>query len=454
MLIFLFLEKKTKPKQKINMISSIVFCILLIGSSTFFYLNIKKIRRNIFIGKNIDINDKKSERIKSMILLALGQRKMFSRPASAAMHILVYVGFVLINIEVIEMFVDGIFNTHRSFHALGKFYNFLIGFFEILALGVFIGVVVFWLRRNVLKIKRFMNAELNGWPKLDANTILIAEMFLMTALILMNAADQNLQLKHHPNYHSAGSFPVSQFFVPMLSSFSLSNLILIERFFWWFHIIGIFAFLNYLPFSKHLHILLAFPNTYFSNLKSKGEFTTLDSVTDVVAPNFNPSYQPKTDPNNPLRFGVKDVKDLSWKNLLDAYTCTECGRCTSVCPQNMTGKKLSPRKIMMDTRDRMVEVGKNMDANKGIFIDDGKSLLGDYIKTEEIWACNTCNACVEECPINIDPLAIIIEIRRYLVMEESQSPTELNGMYTNIENNSAPWQFAQADRANWINEVN
>lgn len=299
-----------------------------------------------------------------------------------------------------------------------------------------------------------MNAELNGWPKLDANTILIAEMFLMTALILMNAADQNLQLKHHPNYHSAGSFPISQFFVPMLSSFSLSNLILIERFFWWFHIIGIFAFLNYLPFSKHLHILLAFPNTYFSNLKSKGEFTTLDSVTDVVAPNFNPSYQPKTDPNNPLRFGVKDVKDLSWKNLLDAYTCTECGRCTSVCPQNMTGKKLSPRKIMMDTRDRMVEVGKNMDANKGIFIDDGKSLLGDYIKTEEIWACNTCNACVEECPINIDPLAIIIEIRRYLVMEESQSPTELNGMYSNIENNSAPWQFAQADRANWINDVN
>ena len=454
MLIFLFLEKKTKPKQKINMISSIVFCILLIGASTFFYLNIKKIRRNIFIGKNIDINDKKSERIKSMILLALGQRKMFSRPASAAMHILVYVGFVLINIEVIEMFVDGIFNTHRSFHVLGKFYNFLIGFFEILALGVFIGVVVFWLRRNVLKIKRFMNAELNGWPKLDANTILIAEMFLMTALILMNAADQNLQLKHHPNYHSAGSFPVSQFFVPMLSSFSLSNLILIERFFWWFHIIGIFAFLNYLPFSKHLHILLAFPNTYFSNLKLKGEFTTLDSVTDVVAPNFNPSYQPKTDQNNPLRFGVKDVKDLNWKNLLDAYTCTECGRCTSACPQNITGKKLSPRKIMMDTRDRMVEVGKNMDANKGIFIDDGKSLLGDYIKTEEIWACNACNACVEECPINIDPLAIIIEIRRYLVMEESQSPTELNGMFSNIENNSAPWQFAQADRANWINDVN
>ncbi len=436
------------------MFSSIVFCILLIGAITFFYINTKKIRRNILIGKDISINDKKSERIKLMILLALGQRKMFSRPVSAAMHILVYVGFILINIEVVEMFVDGIFNTHRSFYALGKFYNFLIGFFEILALGVFIGVVIFWLRRNVLKIKRFMNAELNGWPRLDANVILIAEMILMTALVLMNAADQNLQLKHHPNYHSAGSFPISQFFVPMLSSFSLSNLILIERFFWWFHILGILAFLNYLPYSKHLHIILAFPNTYFSNLKLKGEFTTLDSVTDVVAPNFNPSYQPKTNLNNPSRFGVKDVQDLNWKNLMDAYTCTECGRCTSACPQSITGKSLSPRKIMMDTRDRMVEVGKNMDANKGIFIDDGKSLLGDYIKTEEIWACNTCNACVEECPININPLEIIMEVRRYLVMEESQSPTELNGMYSNIENNSAPWQFAQADRANWVNDTN
>lgn len=436
------------------MFSSIVFCILLIGAITFFYINTKKIKRNILIGKDISINDKKSERIKLMILLALGQRKMFSRPVSAAMHILVYVGFILINIEVVEMFVDGIFNTHRSFYALGKFYNFLIGFFEILALGVFIGVVIFWLRRNVLKIKRFMNAELNGWPRLDANVILIAEMILMTALVLMNAADQNLQLKHHPNYHSAGSFPISQFFVPMLSSFSLSNLILIERFFWWFHILGILAFLNYLPYSKHLHIILAFPNTYFSNLKLKGEFTTLDSVTDVVAPNFNPSYQPKTNLNNPSRFGVKDVQDLNWKNLMDAYTCTECGRCTSACPQSITGKSLSPRKIMMDTRDRMVEVGKNMDANKGIFIDDGKSLLGDYIKTEEIWACNTCNACVEECPININPLEIIMEVRRYLVMEESQSPTELNGMYSNIENNSAPWQFAQADRANWVNDTN
>ncbi|MBL7931057.1 MAG: (Fe-S)-binding protein, partial [Bacteroidia bacterium] len=311
---------------------------------------------------------------------------------------------------------------------------------------------VFWFRRNVVKVKRFMNSELNGFPRLDANAILITEMILMTALMLMNAADQNLQVRGNEHYHQAGSFPISSFFVPALSGMSDSGLIFIERFCWWLHIIGIFAFLNYLPYSKHLHILLAFPNTYFSNLKPKGQFNTLDAVTDVVAPNFDPAYQPKTDPNHPVRFGVKDVMDLGWKNLLDAYTCTECGRCTSACPQNITGKKLSPRKIMMDTRDRMVEVGKNMDKNKGVFVDDGKSLLGDYVSAEEVWACNTCNACVQECPVNIDPLAIIVEMRRYLVMEQSQSPSELNGMFSNIENNGAPWQFSPADRANWISE--
>ncbi len=435
------------------MLSSIIFCLLLIGASAFFYTNAKKIRRNIFIGRDLEINDNKSLRFKTMLMVALGQSKMVTRPVSAAMHILVYVGFVLINVEVLEMFVDGIFNTHRAFSFLGGFYNFLIGFFEILALGVFIGVVVFWLRRNVLKVKRFLNSELNGWPRLDANAILITEMILMTCLMLMNAADQNLQLRGNEHYHTGGSFPVSGFFAPSLSSLSDSTLIFIERFCWWLHIVGIFAFLNYLPYSKHLHIVLAFPNTYYSNLKAKGQLSTLDSVTDVVAPNFDPAYQAKTDPNNPVRFGVKDVQDLSWKNLMDAYSCTECGRCTSACPQNITGKALSPRKIMMDTRDRMVEVGKNMDANKGVFVDDGKSLLGDYIKSEEVWACNTCNACVQECPINIDPLAIIVEIRRFLVMEQSQSPTELNGMFSNLENNGAPWQFSPSDRANWVNEA-
>lgn len=434
------------------MISSIIFCLILLGSSAFFYINAKKIRRNIFIGKDFPITDNRSERLKTMVLVALGQSKMLTRPLSAVMHILVYVGFVLINIEVLEMFVDGITHSHRAFSFLGGFYNFLIAFFEILALGVFIGVVVFWLRRNVAKVKRFLNSELNGFPRLDANAILITEMVLMTALMLMNAADQNLQARGNEHYHAAGSFPISGFFAPSLSGMSDTSLVFIERFCWWLHIIGIFAFLNYLPYSKHLHILLAFPNTYFSNLKPKGQFNTLDAVTDVVAPNFDPSYQPKTDPNNPVRFGVKDVQDLGWKNLMDAYSCTECGRCTSSCPQNMTGKKLSPRKIMMDTRDRMEEVGRNMDKNNGVFVDDGKSLLGDYVSAEEVWACNTCNACVQECPINIDPLAIIIEMRRYLVMEESQSPAELNGMFTNIENNGAPWQFSPADRANWVNE--
>ncbi|MDI1355264.1 MAG: (Fe-S)-binding protein [bacterium] len=434
------------------MISSIIFCILFSGAGTFFYINARKIRRNIFIGRDFPITDNKGERLKTMLLVAFGQSKMVTRPLSGIMHILVYVGFVLINIEVLEMFVDGILHQHRAFSFLGSFYSFLIAFFEILATGVFIGVVVFWLRRNVGKVKRFWNAELKGWPRMDANAILITEMVLMTALMLMNGADQNLQLRGNEQYHQAGSFPVSGLIAPYMSGLSDGNLIFLERFCWWLHIVGIFAFLNYLPYSKHLHILLAFPNTYFSNLKSKGQLNTLDSVTDVVAPNFDPAYQPKTDPNNPPRFGVKDVQDLSWKNLMDAYTCTECGRCTSSCPQNITGKKLSPRKIMMDTRDRMEEVGRNMDKNKGVFVDDGKSLVGDYISAEEVWACNTCNACVQECPVNIDPLAIIIDIRRYLVMEQSQAPAELNGMFSNIENNSAPWQFSPADRGNWVGE--
>jgi len=434
------------------MISAIVFLLLFAASVWLFSKNILKIRRNILLGKELDRSDNPALRWKTMLLVAIGQGKMLTRPISATMHILVYVGFVLINIEVLEMLVDGAFSTHRAFSILGGFYNFLIGFFEILALGVFIGVVVFWLRRNVVKVKRFLNSELNGWPRLDANAILITEMVLMTALMLMNGADQNLQARGNAHYVQAGSFPVSSFFAPMMSGLSDGTLIFIERFCWWLHIIGIFAFLNYLPYSKHLHILLAFPNTYYSNLKAKGEINTLDSVTDVVAPNFDPAYQAKTDPNHPQRFGVKDVLDLNWKNLLDAYTCTECGRCTSACPQNITGKKLSPRKIMMDTRDRLEEVGKNMDKNKGVFVEDGKSLLGDYISSEEIWACNTCNACVQECPVNIDPLAIIIEMRRYLVMEQSQSPAELNGMFANIENNSAPWQFSPADRANWIKD--
>jgi len=434
------------------MLASLIFAILLGGAVAFFTRNVRRIRRNIMIGKDLTINDQKGERWKTMIKVALGQGKMVSRPVSGIMHILVYVGFILINIEVLEMLVDGLFNTHRVFSFMGSFYNFLIGFFEILALLTFVAVVVFWLRRNVIKVDRFTKPELKGFPMVDANAILITEMVLMTALMLMNGADQTLQARGHEHYHAAGSFPISQWIAPLMQNWSDGALIFTERFTWWLHIVGILAFLNYLPYSKHLHIVLAFPNTWYSNLKPKGQFTTPDTVTDVVAPNFDPAYQLKHDPNAPMRFGAKDVMDLSWKNLMDAYSCTECGRCTSACPQNMTGKKLSPRKIMMDTRDRMEEVGKNMDQNEGVFKDDGKSLLGDYITSEEVWACNTCNACVQECPVNIDPLAIIVEMRRYLVMEESAAPTELTGMFTNIENNSAPWQFSPSERAAWVNQ--
>jgi ferredoxin len=434
------------------MISVIIFIVLFAASSAFFIYNIRKIRRNILMGKPIDLSGNVSERIGIMTKVALGQSKMVTRPVSATLHILVYVGFVLINIEVLEMFIDGMFAQHRALSFMGGFYNFLIGFFEILALGVFFGVVVFWIRRNITRVKRLNMKELNGFPRIDANAILIAETLLMSALFLMNAADQNLQLRHHDHYTEAGIFPISHLIAPALSGLSDGSLIFIERFCWWFHIVGIFAFLNYLPYSKHFHIVLAFPNTYFSNLKPKGEFKNLFEVTDVVKPNFDPSYQPVLDPNQPVKFGAKDVMDLTWKQLLDAYTCTECGRCTSACPQNITGKKLSPRKIMMDTRDRMEEVGKNMDKNGGKFVEDGKSLIGDYITTEEIWACNTCNACVQECPVNIDPLSIIMDIRQQLVLEQSAAPNALNGMFSNIENNAAPWQFSPSDRANWVNE--
>ncbi len=434
------------------MVSIILFCILTLAGIGFFVKNVQKVRRNILLGKPLDRSDRRHERIRTLLRVALGQSKMTSRPVSAFLHVLVYVGFVLINIEVIEMFADGLFGTHRVFSFMGGFYNFLIGFFEILAFGVTLGCAVFLVRRNVIKVKRFLNKELDGWPRTDANLILCSEIVLMSALFLMNAADQTLQAREAAHYPAVGSFPLSQLIAPMLGGMSNDTLIFLERFCWWFHIIGIFGFLNYLPYSKHFHILLAFPNTFFSNLDAKGKFTNLDAVTDVVKPNFDPSYQPLTDPNTPQRFGAKDVLDLNWKQLLDAYTCTECGRCTSSCPQNITGKKLSPRKIMMDTRDRLEEVGKNIDVNGGTFKDDGKSLLGDYISAEEIWACNTCNACVQECPVNIDPLSIIIDIRRFLVMEQSAAPNELNMMFTNMENNGAPWQFSPSDRLNWAKE--
>jgi heterodisulfide reductase subunit C len=393
-----------------------------------------------------------------MVLVALGQKKMFNRPIPAILHLFLYVAFVITQIELIEIIVDGISGNHRSFRpALGSFYTFIVSLIEILSVLAFIGTIAFLARRNLLKIPRLVKSELNGWPKLDANLILIAEIILICFIFMMNGADEVLYSRgfsHAADLNDGTfNFSISKHLGPLIyGGMPTEGLHVIERIGWWGHLLMVFGFLNYLPISKHLHVLLAFPNTYFSNLKPIGSFTNLFEVTDVVKPNFDPAYQPVLDPNAAIKFGVKDVTDLTWKNLLDAYSCTECGRCTSVCPQNMTGKTLSPRKIMMDTRDRLVEVGKNIDANKGTFVDDGKSLLGDYITSEEIWACNTCNACVQECPINIDPLAIIVGMRQQLVLEQSSAPTELNGMFSNLENNGAPWQFSPADRANWINE--
>jgi|UniRef100_UPI004048EAE1 heterodisulfide reductase subunit C len=429
------------------MVLQVIFLIVAVAAITLFSLNVRKIIRNINLGKDTDRSDRPAERLVTMFKVAFGQSKMVKRPVAAILHLFVYVGFVVINLEVMEIIIDGLFGTHRIFAApLGGLYNVLIASFEVLAALVLLGVVAFYARRNIIKLKRFTGTEMTNWPRSDATIILIVEVFLMTAFLFMNAADSKLQQLGSSHYILAGSFPVSSFFVPILPD-SESALIIIERFCWWFHIVGIFAFLNYLPYSKHFHIIMAFPNTYYSNLEPKGEFSNMTSVSNEVKAILDPTYIPEPVPEGG-RFGAKDISDLTWKNLMDAYTCTECGRCTSVCPANMTGKLLSPRKIMMDTRDRMVEVGNNIDKH-GKDHQDGKSLLDNYISREEIWACTTCNACTDACPLNIDPLAIIVELRRYSVMEEAQAPGSLNNMFGNIENNGAPWKYSPADRANW-----
>ena len=432
---------------------NIVFAIILVAGIGFFVKNIRKLTRNIKLGKSVDRSDNISARWKNMAKIALGQYKMVRRPVSGILHVLVYVGFIVINIEVLEIIIDGLFGTHRVFQPIlgDAFYSFLIGTFEILAALVFVSVIIFWVRRNVIKIKRFLNKEMKGWPKNDGNIILYFEMVLMSLFILMNASDIAFQEAGIGN-------PISQFVYPLLNDFSPESLHLIEQTAWWIHIIGILAFLNYLYYSKHLHILLAFPNTFYAKLQPKGQLDNLEAVTKEVQlmmdPNADPYAAPAegTEDEVPEKFGASDVTDLNWVQLMNAYTCTECGRCTSSCPANLTGKELSPRAIMMKTRDRMEEVGKNIDANDGEFKDDGKQLLNDYITPEELWACTSCNACVQECPVNIDPLSIIMDMRRYLVMEESAAPQELNMMMTNIENNGAPWQYNQMDRLNWKDE--
>jgi heterodisulfide reductase subunit C len=435
---------------------NILFTLILVASIWFFARNIGRIRRNIGLGKDKDVSGNRLQRWKNMARIALGQTKMVVRPVAGIMHFFVYLGFIIINIEVLEIIIDGIFGTHRIFAFMGGFYDFLIGSFEILALLVIIAVVVFWLRRNLIRLSRFIKPEMKGWPRRDANWILYIELVLMVLFLTMNAADYRLQLQELDYYTQAGAFPLSSYLAGFLEGLSVSSLMGIERAAWWLHILGILFFLNYLYYSKHLHILLAFPNTFFAGLNPMGQFRNLEAVTREVRLMMDPAADPYAAPEEGAqpseKFGASDVTDLSWVQLLAAYTCTECGRCTNECPANQTGKKLSPRKIMMDTRDRMEEIGRNMDAHKGTFVDDGKQLLHDYISPEELWACTTCNACVEACPVSIDPLSIIMDMRQYLVMEQSAAPQELNAMMANIENNAAPWPFNQMDRLNWAGE--
>ena len=445
-----------------EIIPQIVFVVALIAGLGFFTRNVLRLRRNINLGKKINRSDNSPLRWKKMAKIALGQYKMVRRPVSGIVHIIVYLGFIIINIEVLEIIIDGIFGTHRIFAFMGGFYSFLIAAFEVLALLVLVGVIIFWVRRNIGHIYRFMAREMTSWPKNDANYILYFEMVLMLLFLVMNAADHQLQINGAPHYAMtggdiAGSFPVSQFLLPLLDDLGNTTLIYIERAAWWLHILGILFFLNYLYYSKHLHILLAFPNVYYSKLKPLTEFDNVESVKKEVQlmmdPDADPYAAPETEesPQEPEKFGASDVFDLNQVQLLNSYTCTECGRCTSECPANNTGKLLSPRKIMMDTRDRLEEVGENINKN-GSYKDDGKQLLDDYILREEIWACTTCNACVEACPVGIDPLSIIVEIRRYLMMERSAGPADLNNAMSNIENNGAPWPYNQMDRLNWAKE--
>lgn len=433
----------------------LLFVLALAFSVWFFARNVKRLKRNILLGKDIDKTDQKSIRFKKMLRVALGQSKMVTRPVAGFLHVLIYVGFMIINVEVLEIIIDGVLGTHRVFAFLGPVYDVLIGSFEILAFLVLISVILFWTRRNIMKIKRFWSKEMTSWPKNDANNILYFEVVLMLLFLTMNASDYQLQLNNAEHYSQAGAFPISQYLLPLIESFSNTTLMLIERSAWWLHILGIFFFLNYLYYSKHLHILLAFPNVYYSKLIPKGQFSHNETVAKEVKMMMDPGADPYSMPDNeeevPEKFGASDVTDLNWFQLLSAYTCTECGRCTAECPANQTGKKLSPRKIMMDTRDRLEEIGDNINKN-GKYEADSTQLLDNYISREELWACTTCNACVEACPIGIDPLSIIMDMRQYLVMEESAAPVELNNAMTNIENNAAPWPYNQQDRLNWVNE--
>jgi ferredoxin len=433
------------------LLEPIAFLVLTAVSVWFFSKKVAIIRRNILLGREESLNDQPGRRLKNMLLLALGQKKMFNNPLVALLHLWVYAGFIIINIEIVEIIIDGLTGSHRIlFPVLPSLYPYLINSFEILALLVLIACVIFFIRRNFLQIKRFISNDLAGWPRTDANLILITEIVLMSLFLLMNASDTLLQQRAVGHYADqlTGNFLITSTLHGWLEPLSDQALIVTERASWWLHIIGIFAFLNYLPYSKHLHIVLAFPNTYFARLQPAGKMENMPSIQQEVLYAMQPELAPTDAAAPPTRFGARDVMDLSWKNLMDAYSCTECGRCSAACPARQTGKLLSPRKIMMDTRDRLEEVGQQMDRN-GNRQDDGKSLLHTYISTEELMACTTCNACVEACPVSINPLDIILQLRRNLVMEESKTPAEWAALFSNVENNFAPWKFSPDDRDNW-----
>lgn len=434
-------------------IQQLIFTLLTAAAFFLFFKKMMEIRRNILLGKDENLHDNAPARWRNLAMNALGQKKMFTNPLVAVLHLFVYVGFIIINIELLEIIVDGISGQHRIFaKPLGSLYTLLINFFELLALLVWVACIIFLSRRNLVKIKRFNTGELSaGWPRNDANLILTFEIILMSMFLLMNAADANLQLLHASHYTQTDTFIVSGLIQPLLQGLSENSLMAIERICWWGHIIGIFVFMNYLPYSKHLHVILAFPNAYFARLTEKGMMSNMPEIQQEVLYMMQPELAPTGTEAAPImKFGAKDVFDLSWKNLLDAYSCTECGRCSSACPANLTDKKLSPRKIMMDTRDRLEEVSKNINTHKQ-FQEDGKTLLHNYITVEELRACTTCNACVQACPVSISPLDIILQLRRNLVMEESNSPQEWNMMFSNIENNMAPWKFSPDDRDAWVN---
>jgi heterodisulfide reductase subunit C len=439
-----------------QMVQQILFVLLSVAAIWLFTKKARQIIRNINLGHAEDLSDQPARRWKNVLLLALGQQRMFRKPLVGFLHLLVYAGFIIINIEVLEIVLDGILGTHRLFAAaLGRFYTFLINSFEVLAVLVIVACAIFLTRRNVIRLKRFRHKDLEGWPKSDANYILVTEIVLMSLFLLLNASDTLLQARGVEHYagHQTGNFVFSAFLHPLLNGMDNNTLVIVERSAWWLHIIGIFAFLNYLPYSKHLHIILGFPNAYYAPLEPMGKMENMTAIQNEVLYAMQPELAPTAVTDEaPKKFGAKDVPDLSWKNMLDAFSCTECGRCTAACPANITGKRLSPRKIMMDTRDRAEEIGKNIDKN-GSFQDDGKTLLHSYISTEELLACTTCNACVQECPVSINPLDIILQLRRYLVMEESNTPPEWAGMFSNVENNFAPWKFSPDERDRWAQEM-